>query len=552
MEDIFMIKTMCFNRLIISITLLISVSVWSCNLFTIDKSDKLVNFEDVTGKPLVTLIDTYQNIDWGKGKWAIYQDNDTLNHVLVLNNGSKESVEETFSLPKGKVIKSLKLKDCCGGKCRVVLKNEGNPDIIIEHVGTLFETYRLAWTKSISSVVKVEIKDNEHGVSSVRIDDIVYGSPFSTKSDTAKAVTKNDAPLILKSQQNINPTAPLHTLTLIQGDNTYECGRDYGLKFKKQIHDWLNCEVYQFVNKKQSKESMLEYAAACAEEIKAYSPEIIDELEGYAEGSGLTLNEIILITLHEEIWHRGVLPVVHGHCTTAAVGPGFTSDGKVYVGQNWDWWYSMFGKSELLLWKCKSYPDVLCYAYPGLRTCAGMNSAGIALVWTSIVSSPESDGPRVGIPTYLLIAHLLNQTTIEAVIKEAKKAKNAGWFTFVIGDDRGNFVNVEGSPIRIVVKKYKDCLTRVEYGTTEMTNTPAGKPVKLHPRGQRILELVESEKGRINADTLKRFFLDNNLGIHSQDGTVETFIFNTNKRTIEITRGLGSTGRWQTFKMQNP
>lgn len=545
-----MIKKLNLNRLIISIALAIFFSVLGCKIFTKDKTDKLVNFEDIAGKPLVTLIDTYGSIDWGNGKWAVYQDKDTLNNVLVMNNESKDPVEETFSLPKGKVIKSLKLRDCCGGKCVIVLKNEGNPDIIIEHVGSLFETYHLAWTKSISPIVKVEIKDIEHGVSSVRIDDIVYGNPFSAESESGNAVSKNDTLLILKSQQNINPTAPLHTLTVVEGNNAYECGRKYGLKFKKQIHDWLNCEVYRYVNKKQSKESMLEYATACAKEIKAYSPEIMDELEGTAEGSGLTLNEMVLLTLHEELYHRGILPSAgHGHCTTAAVGPGVTSDGNVYIGQNWDWWYSMFGKSELLLWKDKRYPDVLCHSYPGIRTGSGMNSAGIALVWTSIVSSPESDGPRVGVPTYILIAHLLNQTTIEAVIKEAQKAKNAGWFTFVIGDDKGNFVNVEGSPKRIVVKKYKSYLTRVEYGTPEMTNTPAGKPVKLHPRGQKMLELVESEKGRINADTLKRFFLDNNLGIHSQGGTVETFKFNTNKRTIEISRGLGNTGEWQTFKM---
>jgi Acyl-coenzyme A:6-aminopenicillanic acid acyl-transferase len=546
-----MIKKLNLNRLIISIALAIFVTVLGCKFFTKDKSDKLVNFEDIAGKPLVTLIDTYGSIDWGNGKWAVYQDKDTLNNVLVMNNESKDPVEETFSLPKGKVIKSLKLRDCCGGKCRIVLKNEGNPDIIIEHVGSLFEPYHLEWTKSISPVVKVEISDIEHGVSSVRIDDIVFGSPFSAGFDSGNAVSKNDTPLILKSQQNINPTAPLHTLNVVEGNNNYECGRKYGLKFKKQIHDWLNCEVYRYVNKKQSKESMLEYAAACAKEIKAYSPEIMNELEGTAEGSGLPLNEMVLLTLHEELYHRGILPSAgHGHCTTAAVGPGVTSDGNVYIGQNWDWWYSMFGKSELLLWRCKSYPDVLCYSYPGIRTGSGMNSAGIALVWTSIVSSPESDGPRVGVPTYILIAHLLNQTTIEAVIKEAQKAKNAGWFTFVIADDKGNFVNVEGSPKRIVVKKYKSYLTRVEYGTPEMTNTPAGKPVKLHPRGQKILELVEFEKGRINADTLKRFFLDNNLGIHSQGGTVETFIFNTSKRTMEITRGLGNTGKWQTFSLE--
>ena len=39
-----------------------------------------------------------------------------------------------------------------------------------------------------------------------------------------------------------------------------------------------------------------------------------------AEGSGLRPEEIVLITLHEELYHRGVLPKVP-HCTAVSVGP---------------------------------------------------------------------------------------------------------------------------------------------------------------------------------------------------------------------------------------
>ena len=125
--------------------------------------------------------------------------------------------------------------------------------------------------------------------------------------------------------------------------------------------------------------------------------EVIDEMEGMAEGSGLRLEEHVLITLHEELWHRGVIPSAE-HCTAVAVGPPATSDGNTYVGESWDWFTPLYGKSQMLLWKRADGPSVLCYSYPGLWTGAGMNSAGIALCWTSAFDKTIA-GPAIGVPS---------------------------------------------------------------------------------------------------------------------------------------------------------
>lgn len=129
-------------------------------------------------------------------------------------------------------------------------------------------------------------------------------------------------------------------------------------------------------------------------------------LKGMAEGVGLRLEEILLSTLHEELYHRGVLPPIE-HCTAIESGPPSTADGNTYVGQTWDWMTTVYGLSSMLLWKRTGGPSVLAYAYPGLWAGAGLNSAGIALTWTSAaLGKGQSDiaGPRVGISSYILIA----------------------------------------------------------------------------------------------------------------------------------------------------
>src|SRR5262245_43912065 len=97
------------------------------------------------------------------------------------------------------------------------------------------------------------------------------------------------------------PQGEPHTLTIISG-KPRERGRQYGEKYKRGL---------RFV---AGSEKMLAYAAACGKMIRGYSLEIMEEMEGMAEGSGLKLEEVVANTLHEEFYHNGELPSVD-HCT---------------------------------------------------------------------------------------------------------------------------------------------------------------------------------------------------------------------------------------------
>src|SRR5262249_35029707 len=177
------------------------------------------------------------------------------------------------------------------------------------------------------------------------------------------------------------------------------------------------------------------------------SPLIFDELEGMAEGTGLPPEQLVLITLHEELWRRGVLPAAD-HCTAVAVGPAEGQRGDTFVGQTWDWMASVAGLSRVLHWRRPEGRSLLAYGYPGLWVGAGLSAAGVALVWTSA----GSGSPGVGIPSYVLLTQMLYQDSLTAALAEAKRAKPAGYFTFVLGDGDGRLANVEGAPGKVVVE----------------------------------------------------------------------------------------------------
>ena len=159
-------------------------------------------------------------------------------------------------------------------------------------------------------------------------------------------------------------------------------GVAYGQQFREGVRAFLEKEVYGvFAGKPMSRPEMTRYAAECREELAGYSPEVAAELDGMAEGAGITGEEAVLLSLHEELTHAKMR--APGHCTAFAIGAPRTSGGGAFVGQTWDWMESVAGLSSMLDWKRAEGPSVLAYGFPGLPCGAGINSAGIALCWTS-------------------------------------------------------------------------------------------------------------------------------------------------------------------------
>jgi hypothetical protein len=175
-----------------------------------------------------------------------------------------------------------------------------------------------------------------------------------------------------------------------------------------------------------------------------------------------------------------------------------------------------------------------------------LNSAGIALCWTS-APGQGIPGPRVGIPSYVLIAQMLYQDTLDGAVSEARRAANAGWFTFVLADGEGRLVNVEGSPEELVVEPGRGHMARVGYGSRQMTRTAGEDAVEYHPQCRRMYDLLAGARGKLDRATLQGFFGDHQSTICKHFGTLDAMLFDTTAREAYVTRGPGCSGRWKTF-----
>jgi hypothetical protein len=323
-------------------------------------------------------------------------------------------------------------------------------------------------------------------------------------------------------------------------------GRRYGRLFGVGIREFLEREIYRpFQGTVAAKDKLLGYAAACFRVIRDECPVIALELEGMAEATGLRLEEHVLLTLHEELYHRGVLPPV-SHCTAVAVGPPETGR-QTFVGQTWDWMESVAGKSSVLEWRQDGGPSLLAYAFPGLWVGAGVSSAGLALCWTSAELGKPKQMPRVGLPAYVLLAHLLYQPSLDAAIDIAKRDRHAGWFTFVMADGSGRLVNIEGSPAGVACEEASGRLVRIGFGSRRMTADPDGHIRPRHPRCDSMDALLDRTRGQTDLDSLQRNFGDPARGICVGSATIDMMVFDTTDRTACISRGPDYGVAWRRY-----
>ena len=86
--------------------------------------------------------------------------------------------------------------------------------------------------------------------------------------------------------------------------------------------------------------------AGFIEPIEAYAPTLLEEMRGIAEGSGVTLAEILALNCRTEFLSAAKVPFQE--CTAIFAGPEATADGHTLLAQNWDWAEILRGGMVLL------------------------------------------------------------------------------------------------------------------------------------------------------------------------------------------------------------
>jgi isopenicillin-N N-acyltransferase like protein len=217
-----------------------------------------------------------------------------------------------------------------------------------------------------------------------------------------------------------------------------ERGREHGQLISDRIQLGVERYLERFahfagLNRKQAHE----VAKTFIEPIRAYDPEILEEIEGIAEGAVLPLEDILAMNCRSEL----MFATQAMECSSFALQATITADGHTYVGQNWDWAPDVADTIAIVAIKQEpAKPDLMLLDEAGIVGRMGFNSAGIGLCTNTLIAD---QGPPEGVPYNVLLRGVLNRRRLDDAIGALIRPRRAICSNYLIGDAGGQTIDVE-------------------------------------------------------------------------------------------------------------
>jgi isopenicillin-N N-acyltransferase-like protein len=340
-------------------------------------------------------------------------------------------------------------------------------------------------------------------------------------------------------------------------------GQAYGKAARGRIAEIL--AVYREIIRRVTGETWEETVVRGAPFIQKaaeFAPDLVEEIQGIAEGANRKFEDIFLLNARSEILFNP--QVLAQECTTMAALPEVTKNGDMLLAQNWDWYRAVKDCQVILKIGARDdKPALLTFTEAGQLAKIGMNAAGIGLV----VNNLTSDQPRTGVPWIFLTRRVLESSYLAQALGYVLNTRRAHSINFLIGYAGGEAVNLETSPV-------EEHVLWPENGICAHTNhyLEAGKNFRdLKPlrdptpstflRCRRARKGLNDLKGRIGVNGIQRILKDHmdkpfSVCMHPnpndepirQIATCLSIVMNLSRKQIHYTTGNPCRGKAQTLE----
>lgn len=312
-----------------------------------------------------------------------------------------------------------------------------------------------------------------------------------------------------------------HTMTLgsfpvitVKG-KPFECGQQHGAQAGKLVRQ--NVDLYFRLWKEMlgmDRPEILDKCRQFVPPIGEYDADILEELQGLASGSDLSLEEVIALNVrYELIWGvRVARQMVHGGCTSIAALPEVTRDGHTLIGQNWDMAPVHFAQGIILTIEQTGKPKIVLSTEAGIIGMKGMNSAGLGVCVNCLVSSQDRFEPST--PFLLLLRGALNAENFTRSMKAVLGTRTAVSGNILIACREGEAIDLEVTPEEVGTVHPEGGLLTHSNHFLAFTNRADFKDLfkRYAPstlfRHHRARRLLEADRGEIDIDDFRRVFSD--------------------------------------------
>ena len=281
-----------------------------------------------------------------------------------------------------------------------------------------------------------------------------------------------------------------------------ELGRQHGQQAAEHIKAHLD---YLCTSMKLSRDQLQDRALRFRPLFQRHCPHLLEEIEGLAEGAGITLAEALAVNI------RGALSSVQDEgCTAYAIGARGTAAGSLLIGQNSDMLPAAIDFAYVLYLKPVDKPEVLMWTFGGMVGYHGLNSLGVAHFANDLGGGPQ---PRFGMPHYPAKRQMLECSRIQEVVELLRRTPLWANGNYVVCDGTGEILDIEATTegTELVTDQGAGVLAHSTHFVSDTYATQenhADSAADSFSRLERMQQLIRARFGQIGVEDVKQFLRD--------------------------------------------
>lgn len=240
----------------------------------------------------------------------------------------------------------------------------------------------------------------------------------------------------------------------------YEMGFQHGKAYADEIREVteerirLSCDE-TWTGRSLPEDHILELAEACVPYHEQYAPDIMQQLHGMSEATGISVPELVIASgftdfadvIYNALEREPKVPIYGNECTTWMVGGEQVKDQRGMLAQTWDMHATATPYVIMIHGKPDDEPEFMALSLTGCVAMIGMNEAGICV---GINNLAGADG-QPGVTWPFVCRKIMQQTNIEDALDCITSATLAGGHNYMLMDAAGKGYNVEAMTTKTVV-----------------------------------------------------------------------------------------------------
>ena len=335
-----------------------------------------------------------------------------------------------------------------------------------------------------------------------------------------------------------------------------EMGRQIGEAAGEQVRGF--CELaLEHVNRTvkvspQLAEAVTLDSLAYAEQ---YSPDMVEELRGVAESSGVTLEQIMLLQVRNQF----VEGMDHA-CTAFSLDRRVTTEGRALVAQNWDNDPALDALTVVLTRRPTGKPALLNVTQAGLISYLGFNAAGIGVCVNTL---PAPSRP-VGVPHYFTLRGVYEATCLKEAVQAVERAHRAIPANMMMATPQGP-ANLEITLDQVYVLQGSQSLAHTNHclhPELHAVNDQFPELIDSHPRKRRIDSLVIGADNPLSFERVKSALSDhdnfprsicrhpNEHPLHGFMTTVFSIVIDVDAKQMHVSRGNPCSQPYEIYQLE--